>query len=164
MDFLAIFLGLLTKKTGDDRNKEDEDNKEEKKAKTKKLTGRRRFSFLVVSAVRRPTSMMFIIERNSPPSSSLQGKFSDVSFCHPCFIIFFLGRTTSLLLSSWGISTKKTGDDRNKEEDNKEKKAKTKKLTERRRFSFPVVSAVRRPTSMIFISLRNFPPSLSPKM
>ena len=52
MDFLAIFLGLLTKKTGDDRNKEDEDNKEEKKAKTKKLTGRRRFSFLVVSAVR----------------------------------------------------------------------------------------------------------------
>jgi hypothetical protein len=39
MDFLAIFLGLLTKKTGDDRNKEEEDNKE-KKAKTKKLTGR----------------------------------------------------------------------------------------------------------------------------
>ena len=39
MDFLAIFLGPLTKKTGDDRNKEDEDNKE-KKAKTKKLTGR----------------------------------------------------------------------------------------------------------------------------
>jgi hypothetical protein len=59
-------------------------------------------------------------------------KFSDVSFCHPCFIIFFLGWRTSLLLSSWGISTKKTGDDRNKEdEDNKEKKAKTKKLTGR---------------------------------
>jgi len=37
-------------------------------------------------------------------------------------------------LSFWGISTKtkKTGDDRNKEdEDNKEKKAKTKKLTGR---------------------------------
>ena len=42
-----------------------EDNKEKKRTKTKKLTGRRRFSFLVVSAVRRPTSMMFIIEEFS---------------------------------------------------------------------------------------------------
>ena len=31
------FLGISTKKTGDDRNKEEEDYKEKKRMKTKKL-------------------------------------------------------------------------------------------------------------------------------